>query len=981
MNRSLFWLFAIVCSFLFTQNVSGQEVPILHFTQDDGLPANTIYFLYRDSNDFLWISTDKGIARYNGIKFEKFSTFDGMPDNEIFFFREDFDGRLWLATFNGELCYYKNGIFHTAANTPFLKMPFKTAFIKDISVQYDSSVNIIFADASILLNIKNEHVSIVHLKEVLKDEHQNRVIFNEKIGAEKYRLITSNAVLVVDNTNNNPHIVKREPVGRGNEMCAGKWELSFSQNQSYIFNKCSIFDKDLKEIGTIPQELVKDDFVYQIYFNKQGKFLTTSKGLIYNDYLTLLKTEKISTITQDKSGNYWVGTLENGLYSINKSFLTSSVVNKAYKGKLRYASVVKGRLFFVDEENNVLGLSGNNVTNLLERGRYLKEKNSVSNAYFIDSSLNYYYCSNSSCAAVDNLQNPNKVLQYRIELKGPNSLKKAILLNNELFLHASFRIVKIDVNGQQAYKVLNDTTKSERIYGMAQDRDNNIWYTTVNNVYKAVDDHSTVQNQFGGITFKTFDFFGKDLIGYTHDNQLVICSNIDGKVQIDSVRGQNCIWDKLYRIDANHILLSTNNLYRVLTLSDGKKPQFSISTIENPFIPTQAETICIDSPKSYFFKNGKITAIDIKTLLESPVPPKPYFTFLQTRKATYPITPNVKISFRESRNMKISFITASFSGKELSYQYSLSRTDADNWVDVLGDEINIINSGYGNYIIKVRAKTVSSEYSEPVVFRLDVMRPYWATWWFFLLCACAMAVLIFMVVRKRVEATLNKRQREHENQVRFMKSEYKALNALMNPHFIFNTLNNVQGLVNRNDKRAANEYLRVFADLVRQNMHNVSKELITLQKELDLVANYLKLEKLRFKDMLNYSIDIQDDIDLSEIMIPPLLVQPLVENSIKHGILPLESIEGQIMINIYRRDNVLYLEVKDNGIGVIESQKKPRTSHESFGLENIRKRIEQLGIIQNKEFEFHIGEMYSDEGTREWTVATITMPIEDEIAV
>jgi LytS/YehU family sensor histidine kinase len=187
--------------------------------------------------------------------------------------------------------------------------------------------------------------------------------------------------------------------------------------------------------------------------------------------------------------------------------------------------------------------------------------------------------------------------------------------------------------------------------------------------------------------------------------------------------------------------------------------------------------------------------------------------------------------------------------------------------------------------------------------------------------------------------------------------------------------------VNRNDKRAANEYLRVFADLVRQNMHNVSKELIPLQKEMDLVSNYLKLEKLRFKEMLNYVINVQEDLDLSDIMIPPLLVQPLVENSIKHGILPLESVEGQIRIDIYRKDNTLYLEVRDNGIGIVESQKKPRTSHESFGLENIRKRIEQLGMIQNKEIQFLIEEAHDASGNREWTVATITMPIEDEVTV
>jgi hypothetical protein len=306
-------------------------------------------------------------------------------------------------------------------------------------------------------------------------------------------------------------------------------------------------------------------------------------------------------MTQDKSGNYWLGTLDNGIYSINSSFLTSSVINKAYKGKVRYANVVKGLLFFVDEDNNVLSLLGDKVIGQLDRHSYLKDKSSNSYAFFIDSNFNYYYCSNSNCAIVDNLQSPSAISQYHLNLKGPNSLKKAVSFNDNIFLHASFKIVKIDVNNRQTYKVLNDTTKTERIYGMAQDVDNNIWYTTVNSVYKAVGDRSEVQTQFN-ITFKTFDFFGKDLIGYTHDNQLVICSNINGKVKIDSVTGQNCIWDKLYKIDADHVLLSTNNLYRVLTLSPGTKTGFAISTIENPFIPTQAEAICIECTQKLFLQ-------------------------------------------------------------------------------------------------------------------------------------------------------------------------------------------------------------------------------------------------------------------------------------------------------------------------------------------------------------------------------------------
>jgi LytS/YehU family sensor histidine kinase len=210
--------------------------------------------------------------------------------------------------------------------------------------------------------------------------------------------------------------------------------------------------------------------------------------------------------------------------------------------------------------------------------------------------------------------------------------------------------------------------------------------------------------------------------------------------------------------------------------------------------------------------------------------------------------------------------------------------------------------------------------------------------------------------------------------VKFMKSEYKALNALMNPHFIFNTLNNVQSLVNGNNKLAANEYLRIFADLVRQNMHNVSKELITLQKEIDLVNNYLLLEKLRFEDKLNFDVHIDAELELFEIMVPPLLIQPLVENSIKHGILPLKSPDGFIQINITEQNDLLVIEIKDNGVGLNNALAQPGSLHESYGLSNIRKRIEQLSMILDKKLQFNMEEVF-DERTIRWTVVTITMPL------
>ena len=218
-------------------------------------------------------------------------------------------------------------------------------------------------------------------------------------------------------------------------------------------------------------------------------------------------------------------------------------------------------------------------------------------------------------------------------------------------------------------------------------------------------------------------------------------------------------------------------------------------------------------------------------------------------------------------------------------------------------------------------------------------------------------------------------QKENEDKIRLIRAEYQSLNALMNPHFIFNTLNNVQSLYHENDLVAANEYLRIFADLVRQNMQNIAKELIPLQKEINLVENYLLLEKMRFEKKLNYEIIIDKDLDISGIMIPPLLIQPLVENSIKHGILHRANGKGEIMVNIFEQNDILFIEVRDNGIGINKSAAKKENGHEAMGIENIKKRIRQLSIIQNKEITFNITEKKNENGENEFTSVTISIPV------
>jgi two-component sensor histidine kinase len=958
----------------------AQRFPVLHYSIEDGLPANTIHDIYRDSKGMLWFSTNKGVARYNGVKFEVFTTFNGLPDNEIFFSREDHQGRMWFATYNGELCYYKDDSFHSAKTRPFLRKLLKSSMIRQISVEADSSITIVYNEGGTFSNIKGDRAHRIYVKKSFNGQRLDfEVRHISKLSPDLYKLNcgdkvvyvnASGAILKVSFSEPDLHVV----------------HLS-TQNQLYLLKDSSVSScsgqfvtglSSLKYFGALG---LSPASVRRVYTGDGNLFICTDKGLLVNDTTMLFNGLDISAITQDCLGNYWVGTSQHGLYCFNRNFLKQNVSDNVYSGRLPFVYAKEGNLFYTTSDNSLFQLTQTGPRCVFNYSKYKHDRfdHFFEPGYFMDSAYRYYGLYNEDHMVVgDILSGHPTVTRYACNFVTPG-IKNLFFVDNSLYIQDLTTIGRVDffrsrISGMpdEAYHQVIDPYAPLRIFSSAQAPDNAIWYSTINYVFRFKDGKTAPVKQFGNTTFRSLSFCKNYLIGYTHSNKLLVCNTKDS-ILIDEVPSQNCIWDRMFTLDSNHMLISTNNLYRVVTVypSDGK-PRYSIKTIENSFVPRYCDAICSDGTTCYFFKNGSVTSVAVKDMLTAAPPPILFFTTLKSGNVSYAIGSNMEMSFADSRSITISFATVSFAGKGVSYQYSLSKDGIDSWKDITGD-INILNPAYGTYDIKVRAKTISSEYTKPILFTLEVLRPFWATWWFITLAAILFGGAVYYSVRRLIAISLRKREKLYLSEVKFMKSEYKALNALMNPHFIFNTLNNVQGLINNNDKQAANQYLRVFSDLVRQNMHNVSREMIPLQKEIDLVNNYLLLEKLRFEDKLHYSMHIDSSVDLSEIMIPPLLIQPLVENSIKHGILPLQHGLGQIQIRIYERNSYVYIEVKDNGVGIQAGEARGEKLHESFGLENIRSRISHLSAIQNKKITLDFSE--ATDSDHKWTVVTTGLPM------
>lgn len=193
----------------------------------------------------------------------------------------------------------------------------------------------------------------------------------------------------------------------------------------------------------------------------------------------------------------------------------------------------------------------------------------------------------------------------------------------------------------------------------------------------------------------------------------------------------------------------------------------------------------------------------------------------------------------------------------------------------------------------------------------------------------------FFLSRSRKEALLRAQVSELER---------SALQAQMNPHFIFNSLNSIQSYIANNENDKANRFLAKFSRLIRAMLNNSRSAKITLQEEIDSLTLYLELEKMRFKEKFDFEIMVDEDLDPSEIKLPPLLIQPYLENAIIHGLAQTRS-QGKINLYYLLDGNYLLATVTDNGIGIEQSKKQKsgkESLHKSVGMSITQKRLEIL---------------------------------------
>jgi two-component system LytT family sensor kinase len=224
----------------------------------------------------------------------------------------------------------------------------------------------------------------------------------------------------------------------------------------------------------------------------------------------------------------------------------------------------------------------------------------------------------------------------------------------------------------------------------------------------------------------------------------------------------------------------------------------------------------------------------------------------------------------------------------------------------------------------------------------------------------AVAVLLLVGLVFLVRST---RQKQVANKLMAIRS----LQSQMNPHFIFNSLNSVNSFISENDERSANKYLSEFARLMRQVLNHSKKDFVSLEDELDVLSRYLKLEHLRFRDKFDYSFVIDEQIEADQLLIPPMLVQPFIENSVWHGLRYKEG-KGNLKVEFSQSEKELIVLIEDDGIG-IEASKRLKTKNQrlgkSTGIRSTQERLKLLNEVHETRIDSEIGPILADgTGTR-----------------
>ncbi len=326
-----------------------------------------------------------------------------------------------------------------------------------------------------------------------------------------------------------------------------------------------------------------------------------------------------------------------------------------------------------------------------------------------------------------------------------------------------------------------------------------------------------------------------------------------------------------------------------------------------------------------------------------------------------------RLTLRHDQNViTFDYVALDFSSPR-TIQYAYQLVGFDKGWQYVGNKrsVTFTNLDPGNYTFQVKASNGDGVWGGEVqTLKITVLTPWWRSWWFLALVFFSILAFIVAFYRYRI-GQIREREaiRANLNQ-RITEAKMEALRSQMNPHFIFNCLSSLKSYVEKNETEKASVHISKFSKLLRQVLDQAKSDFITLDAELDTLQRYVELEQMRYKNF-DFQMEAAPDVPLRELKIPPLIIQPYVENAIWHGLQYKTSGKGLLQLRVNMVQEECQITVEDNGIGrgaSMEQKKKSVNLHQSHGLNVTAERIALFHLKYQNNARIDIFDLEDAEG-------------------
>lgn len=988
-------LFRAVVSILFCFSLflklNAQQYNFRNYSVADGLPQSQVYALAEDTLGYLWMGTrGGGVCRFDGQVFKSYTEEDGLPGNFVRCITVADNGTIWVGTDEG-LAKFDGQQFS------IIPLPGQVGLVnallatdKELWVATEDTGVVVFVNDNIkahyyyknglpsdrahgllrdpdgtiwigtengLVRIQNERSTIFGLREglggssirsIARDEQ--KILWLATYGDGLYRLDPdSNRFVQFDQRDGLPnetvHCLMRDDNGYLWVATASGVARIKKQNDRYTVNifsereglcsnvamclladswgniwfgtsgggACRLdgerfihFNEKSGNMGTWVYA-VQSDRKGHIWFGTSSGGVTEYDGYYYTNYYegAGFTTSKVRCIHEDTAGNLWFGTVGDGAYLLHdgtfrhftrKDGLTGNFVNDIVMDK-------SGQIWFATAGGGLC--------------RYdpLKDKfTSIDKSYGVFADRFFQICLDKSGKLWAGSQNGVFVFQYDSNFTKkinhfttknglPNDIARAIKcdMNGIIWVGTAGGGISRYNNGSFSNFTKQNGLASNNIYLLQPDESGQLWVGTERGLDRL---QFTAQGKF-----KTVKHYGKgEGLSGIEVSINASCSDTAGNLWFGTIYGAT--------------------RYNPLLDKDNKTPpRVHITGIRLFFDPITSTPYANSSNRNWF---GLPDSLEL------------------------PYTQNA---------LRFEFTGIDLQNPDgVRFRWQLRGFDKSMSPANTERQATYSNLPPGEYYFVVQACNADGYWSKEQIFHFRITPPFWDTWLFRIVTGLLIALLIIILFRWRVNR-IKRRNRARLTQLKLEKHllelEQKALRLQMNPHFIFNALQSIQGFIARNDSVEARRYLAKFGKLMRITLDNSRQPYTSVALEAEMLQHYLELEALCTGNKFTFSIDQSLVPDPEATYLPVMLIQPFAENAVMHGVYHRES-GGHIQIQFALEHGALVCKVEDNGVGRQKAAEIEHTSHrkhQSAAMDITRERLEQLNEVGKPKSHFIISDL------------------------